>query len=106
MATKFSFSLSLLSDREFSRERQKEKKMICRICGEEFTPARNHPGYINVCLEEDCRAVAREPQVKPVLKMSEVSLQMKHKAKQAGVNNGLPDWNVTANVEGKQVLDW
>ena len=31
-------------------------KMICRICGEEFKPALKHPGYIDVCLEEDCRA--------------------------------------------------
>lgn len=33
--------------------------MICRICGEEFIPAPKHPGYINVCLEEECRAKAR-----------------------------------------------
>ena len=34
-------------------------KRICRVCGEEFIPAVKHPGYINVCLEEDCRVVAR-----------------------------------------------
>jgi hypothetical protein len=58
--------------------------MKCRICGEEFTPARKHPGYINVCLEEDCRSNAREPQVKLVQEVTEVSLQMTHHAKQAG----------------------
>jgi hypothetical protein len=45
--------------------------MICRICGEEFTPTRKHPGFINVCLEEDCRVSARESQVKPMQEMSE-----------------------------------
>ena len=59
--------------------------MICRICGEEFTPALKHPGYINVCLEEDCRANARSydaPVATP-----------KVKVKQAGVNDGdIPDW--------------
>lgn len=33
--------------------------MICRVCGEEFTPAKKHPGYINVCLEQDCRSNAK-----------------------------------------------
>jgi hypothetical protein len=38
-------------------------EVICRICGEEFSPGSKHPGYINVCLEEDCRVAAREPHV-------------------------------------------
>jgi hypothetical protein len=38
--------------------------MICKICREEFTPGRNHPGYINVCLDTECRAKAKEPQLK------------------------------------------
>lgn len=60
-------------------------KRKCRICGEEFVPALKHPGYINVCLEEDCRAHARSfdsPVVEPKLK-----------ARQAGQNDGdVPDW--------------
>lgn len=62
------------------------KKMICRICGEEFVLAQKHPGYINVCLEEDCRANARSfDPVEPPLR--------KAKAKHAGQNDGdIPDW--------------
>lgn len=39
--------------------------MNCRICGEEFSPGPRHPGFINVCLEPECRQAAREPVVKP-----------------------------------------
>ena len=55
---------------------------ICKVCGEEFVPAIKHPGYINVCLEEECRAHARsfDPVAEP-------------KAKHAGHNDGdIPDW--------------
>lgn len=37
--------------------------MICRVCGEEFIPKPKHPGYINVCLEPECRAEAQKPVV-------------------------------------------
>ena len=68
-----------------SKPEAAEENMKCRICGEEFTPARKHPGYINVCLEEDCRANARSfdaPVTKPPMKV-----------KHAGQNDGdIPDW--------------
>ena len=60
------------------------KRMICRVCGEEFDLAPKHPGYINVCLEEECRAHARsfDSPVEPAVK-----------AKHAGQNDGdIPDW--------------
>jgi hypothetical protein len=38
--------------------------VICRVCGEEFHPKKNHPGYINVCLEEECRTNVNEPKTK------------------------------------------
>lgn len=110
VATNFTVAV-LRSDREyFYRKRKPEVvtgvlEMICRVCGEEFIPARKHPGYINVCLEEYCRENAREPHVTLVQSVSEVSLHMKHKAKTAGVNTGSPDWVIRSNVEGKQILD-
>jgi len=39
--------------------------MICRVCGEEFTPQKKHTGYINVCQDPECKQAAREPVVKP-----------------------------------------
>ena len=61
--------------------------MICKFCGEEFTPKLKHPGYINVCLEEDCRGRTYEGP-KPIRDVSEVSLQMKVKVKIAGQDDG------------------
>lgn len=61
-------------------------KRTCRVCGEEFVPARKHPGYINVCLEDDCRAHARS--FDPFVKTQE-----KTKVRVAGQNDGdIPDW--------------
>ena len=37
--------------------------MICKFCGEEFTPKLKHPGYINVCLERDCQENREVPKV-------------------------------------------
>lgn len=34
--------------------------MICRVCGEEFSPSSKHPGYINVCLDSECREKAKK----------------------------------------------
>jgi hypothetical protein len=54
---------------------------ICRICGEQFVPALKHPGFINVCLEEDCRANARSFDPKLYIEETDVSLVMKHERK-------------------------
>ena len=33
------------------KQSQKTHTLVCRECGEPFTPGLSHPGYINVCLE-------------------------------------------------------
>lgn len=50
------------------------REVICRVCGEEFSPGSKHPGYINVCLQEECRIAAREPIVKTMTLTTTVSV--------------------------------
>lgn len=52
------------------------REMICRICNEEFRPEKRHPGYINVCLDLDCREAANTQEVPLVLEQNMVNLSV------------------------------
>lgn len=55
------------------------RQRTCKYCGEDFTPAHNHPGLITVCLEDECQERMRaDGVVEPELKTACVAWSGKH----------------------------
>jgi len=70
--------------------------MICKYCGEEFTPGLKHPGYINVCLEQECRDKVHEP--KTIVAAGDVAAIMQRKKRRV---NGETEHDIVM-----QKMDW